>query len=115
MTTIVIATNGSNTFGQLTNRLTAGLLQANASLERIADAIATASSGYEGVPGTEFEASTGAGGSVIVGPNLFGVVPSVTPGEKGTEYSYAVGRLNELWTAFWAEAEPFVTQLDNGT
>ena len=115
MTATIISTGPQYTFGALTNRLVGGLIAGNTQLERLKEAIATASSGYTGTPGTEFEIGQTAAG-VLVGNNLFGVVADTeNPGQKGTEYSYAVGRLHELWAAFWVEAEQYVEQLDNGT
>lgn len=114
MTATIIATNPGYTFGVLTNRLVSGLINGNTQLSRLQEAIATASSGYTGTPGTEFEVTTTTIG-VASGNNLFGVVADPeNPGQKGTEYSYAVGRLHELWATFWSEAQPYVEQLDNG-
>jgi len=114
MTATLIATSPQYTFGALTNRLVGGMITANAQLERLHEAIATASAGYTGTPGTEFEVSNTIGAPSQA--NLFGVVPDpATPGQKGTDYSYAVGRLHELWVTFWTEAENYVQQLDNGT
>lgn len=112
MTATIIATNPQYTFGQLTNRMVGGMISANTNLERLSEAIATASAGYDGTPGTEFEVSNTMGGGAS---NLFGVVASDVPGQKGSDYSYAVGRLHELWSAFWDQAKPYVEQLDNGT
>jgi hypothetical protein len=114
MTAILIATGPQYTFGALTNRMTSGMVSANAQLERLHAAIATASAGYTGTPGTEFEVANAMGGPMQT--NLFGVVAdSDAPGQRGSDYSYAMGRLHELWTTFWAEAEAYVQQLDNGT
>jgi len=114
MTATLIATSPQYTFGALTNRLVSGMITANAQLERLHEAIATASAGYTGTPGTEFEVSNAMGSPLQ--PNLFGVVADLeTPGQKGSDYSYAVGRLHELWATFWTEAENYVQQLDNGT
>lgn len=109
MPTTVISTTAS--YGAMTNQTISRLIGLNASLERLSDAIATASSDYEGVPGTQFETSTTLG----TAPNLFGVSPSAEPGEAGTSYAYAMGRLHEEWEKFWALAEPFIEQLDNGS
>lgn len=115
MTTTIISTGPQFTFGMLTNRITGGMISANAQLERLNEAIATASAGYDGTPGTEFEVSNSMGGGNPNQSNLFGVVASDVPGQKGSDYSYAVGRLHELWAAFWEQAKPYVEQLDNGT
>jgi hypothetical protein len=107
MTTTVIS-NGAS-YGAMTNQAIGKLISLNSTLERLTDAISTASSGYTGTPGTEFETSANLGAQ-----NLFGVQPSETPGEQGTAYSYAMNRLQEEWSTFWAVAEPFIEQLDNG-
>lgn len=111
MTTLVISTQPQYTFGAMTNRMTNALVNGNTMIERLKDAIATASAGFEGTPGTQFEVDNVNGSE----PNLFGILASATPGEQGQSYSYAMGRLHELWTEFWTEAQPFVEQLDNGT
>lgn len=111
MTTTIINNGAQYTFGALTNRMTSGMIQCNTQLERLNDAIATASAGYDGTPGTQFEVDPVNGND----PNLFGIMASATPGEQGQAYSYAIGRLHDLWAAFWLEASPFIEQIDNGT
>jgi hypothetical protein len=94
-------------FGGMTNRTTAQLISTNTSMHRLQEAIATASSGYTGTPGTEFE---GPGG-------LFGVVADPDPeaaGAKGTDYAYAVNQLAAQWATFWDAALPYIEQIDNG-
>jgi hypothetical protein len=79
-------------------------------MERLKAAIATASSGFQGTPGTEFETP-----STDAPNNLFGVVrDNDAPGIQGTNYSYAMGQLAASWDTFWATAEPYIKQLDNG-
>jgi hypothetical protein len=100
------ATIISNTppFGAMTNRTVAGLHEANDLILRLKEAVATAASGYQGTPGTEYE-----------GDNTnFGVVAGTTPGEKGSDYAYAVDQLANAWTTFWTEALPSIQQIDNG-
>ena len=109
MATLIIAAGMSATYGNMTNQSVAKLISLQTALERLHDAIATASAEYAGVPGTEFELGGGPGGQ-----NLFGVQPSATPGEQGSAYAYATGRLHEEWVKFWALAAPFIEQLDNG-
>ena len=112
MASIVISNNVS--FGQMTNQIVSRMTGLNSSMPRLQEAIATASSGYTGVPGTEFEAPTG-NMTAPTTSNLFGVQPDAeTPGKKGTDYSYAVGQLQTAWAAFWTQAAPFIEQLDNG-
>jgi hypothetical protein len=113
MASLVIS-NQTN-FGSMTNSAVGRLISLNATMERLKDAVATASSGYTGVPGTEFEAVSGAPGPVP-GGNNFGVQPDPTePGKTGTDYAYAVNQLTAQWATFWAAAQPYVEQLDNGT
>jgi hypothetical protein len=103
-------------FGGLTNQVITRLLQTNGNIERLKDAIATASSGYTGTPGTQFEAQTMNAG-MYMAPNNFGVQPRPDPeeaGANGTDYAYAVNILAEAWATFWAAAEPSINQLDNG-
>jgi hypothetical protein len=93
-------------FGGMTNRLTAQIISANTAMRRLQEAIATASSGYTGVDGTQFEGPAG----------LFGVVADPeTPGQKGTDYAYAVNQLAATWATFWDAATPYLEQIDNGS
>jgi hypothetical protein len=113
MAAIVISNQTS--FGSMTNGAVSRLISLNSTMERLKDAVATASSGYAGVPGTEFEAPVGGLGNPTTGNN-FGVQPDpANLGARGTDYSYAVNALTEQWTAFWTLAEPYVEQLDNGS
>src|SRR5262252_5581354 len=112
MTTTIINNAAQYTFGALTNQATSRLISANTQLLRLRDAIATASAGYDGEPGTQFEITTTGNPNII--PNLFGVLAGETPGEQGQAYAYAVGRLVEEWTTFWSRASDFIEQLDNG-
>jgi hypothetical protein len=100
-------------FGNMTNQTTAKLNSLNTTIARLKDAIATASSGYTGIPGTQFETPTN-GANMIAGNN-FGVQgePDV-PGKAGTDYAYAVGTLAQAWENFWITASPAIDQLDNG-
>jgi hypothetical protein len=118
MTATIISTQGNYTFGAMTTQTISRLISVNTQMARLTDAIATASSGYTGTPGTEFELPTGnmvSPAAMAVGTNLFGVVPDPDePGKNGTDYSYAVNSLNTAWAAFWAAAEAYIQQLDNG-
>jgi hypothetical protein len=101
-------------FGAMTNATISRLVALNTTVPRLREATATASAGFQGEPGTQFEAV-----SAITSPgpgiNLFGVQPNPDePGAQGLAYEYAVIRLSEIWATFWADAEPFVRQLDNG-
>ena len=113
MAAIIISNQNPYAWGQLTNRMIGGVINANTNIQRLNDAIATASAGFSGTPGTQFEIPA-AGTMGGAADNLFGVQASDTPGENGQTYSYAVGRLQELWATFWADAQQYVEQLDNG-
>jgi hypothetical protein len=118
MTATIISTMSGYTFGQMTTQTVSRLIATNTQLIRLRDAIATASSGYAGTPGTEFELPTGnvaMPAGVAVGTNLFGVVPDpAEPGKNGTDYAYAVNSLEAAWQTFWTAAEAYIEQLDNG-
>jgi hypothetical protein len=107
MTTTIISNSMPHSYGQMTNQAVAKLISLQTAMERLNDAIATASSGYVGTPGTEFEIGDT--------PNLFGVQAGGTPGEQGAAYSYAVLQLYQAWAAFWTAAEAYIEQLDNGS
>lgn len=93
-------------FGSMTNRVTGQALSLNNNINRLGEAIATASAGYDGTPGTQFE---GAG-------NLFGVQANPnSPGANGIAYQYAVDELRNAWETFWTTALPYLKQLDNGS
>jgi hypothetical protein len=118
MTATIISNSGNYTFGQMTTQLVSRLIAANTQMVRLAEAIATASSGYEGTPGTQFEAPSGnvaTPAGTAPGTNLFGVIPDPAElGRNGTDYAYAVNSLEAAWQTFWTAAEPYVNQLDNG-
>jgi hypothetical protein len=102
-------------FGSMTNQTTSRLLNLNTTIERLKDAIATASAGFTGTPGTQFEAAPMGVGAPATAPNNFGVTPDPENlGANGTDYAYAVGVLTEAWAAFWTAAEASINQLDNG-
>jgi hypothetical protein len=113
MAALIISTSPQYTFGAMTNRMVGALMSVSANMNRLNEAIATASSGYTGVEGTQFEVPSATMGGVT-SSNLFGVVASATPGEQGANYRYAVDQLHTAWLTFWAQAEAFVEQLDNG-
>lgn len=113
MAEIIISNTAS--FGNMTNQMTARLLSLNTTIPRLQDAIATASAGYEGVPGTQFEIRIPDGTNMMTTPNNFGVSPDpAAPGTKGEEYRYAMDVLAGAWAVFWAAAEASINQLDNG-
>lgn len=112
MTATIIAI-GNYPFGQMTNQLVAGLIASNTKLLRAHEAIATASAGYTGTEGTQFEVPA-TGVTVGTPPNLFGVVAVDPPGKAGSDYRYAMDGLKGAWDTFWTAAAPFLEQLDNG-
>jgi hypothetical protein len=91
-------------FGSMTNDLVAGLYAATEAMARLNDAVATAASGYDGTPGTEYEDGTNFGVSA----------DPASLGSKGSDYAYAVQQLHTAWTTFWSAAEASIAQLDNG-
>ena len=111
MAAIIIS--NSTTFGGMTNNAVGRLISLQTTMQRLKDAVATASSGYTGIPGTQFE------GVSFGGPtpgNNFGIQPDPeNPGVKGTDYEYALNQLTAQWDTFWTAASPFIEQLDNGT
>lgn len=114
MTTTIISTNGNYPFGNMTNQLIAGLISNATKMERLKEAIANASAGYTGVEGTQFEIPPTGISPGGMPANLFGVVPSESPGEQGVVYRYAMDTLAGHWATFWAAAAPYIEQLDNG-
>jgi hypothetical protein len=114
MTATIISTTGNYPFGNMTNQLVGKLISAQTQMQRLQEAIATASSGYTGTPGTEFEAPFPGLTPGAPGANLFGVVPGSIAGEQGQSYAYAVNSLFGVWETFWIAARPYIEQLDNG-
>lgn len=123
MTTTIISNMQPYTYGQMTNQAIGRLISLNTSMIRLQEAIATASAGYTGIEGTQFEIGNPtlpSSGDVMqprsigMNQNLFGVQASDTPGEQGSNYRYAMDGLAAAWQTFWTAAQPFVEQLDNG-
>lgn len=113
MSTLVISNACS--FGSQTNNVTQRMIGLNTSVNQVNEAIATASSGYEGIQGTQFEIGN-TGDNQPPGPNLFGVQADPTqPGANGQAYAYAFGQLKLEWDKFWTAAQPYVAALDNGS
>lgn len=113
MAVTLISNSPPYTFGQQSNQVISRLIGLNTQIVRVEDAIATASSGFTGTEGTEFEVQPINSLTPTV-PNLFGVVASDVPGDQGKAYRFAFDSLNSAWAAFWAQARPFIEQLDNG-
>ncbi len=117
MTATIISTSGQYPFGNMTNQTVASLISTATKMQRLQEAIATASSGYTGVEGTQFEIPASGTPTPGAPANLFGVVADVDPakaGEQGAAYRYAVDGLAGAWATFWAAAAPFIEALDNG-
>lgn len=114
MTAIIIASNTmAYPFGAQTNQAVSRLVGLQTQMQRLGEAIQTASAGFDGTPGTQFEVGNVDPANIVA--NLFGVQAEVAnPGKQGQAYSYAMARLYEEWNKFWAAAEPFIQQLDNG-
>lgn len=113
MAATIISNMPPYSFGQMTNQTVGRLISSDTSVRRLAEAIATASAGFQGTDGTQFEVGNTDPENQV--QNLFGVQADVNrPGEQGKAYAYAIGRLNEAWTTFWETAQPFIEQLDNG-
>lgn len=91
-------------FGKATNEMVAGLYAVDEAMARLQAAVATASSGYTGTPGTEYEDGSNFG--VAADPG--------SPGTKGSDYAYAIDQLATQWKTFWTAAEASIKQLDNG-
>jgi hypothetical protein len=101
-------------FGTMTNQMVNRFIQLHGQITRLREAVATASAGYTGVEGTEFETAS-FGAMPPAPPNNFGVQPDPeTPGAKGSDYRYAIDSLATAWDTFWPIARPFLEQLDNG-
>jgi hypothetical protein len=114
MTTIIISSQQMQfPFGAQTNQLIGRLIWSNTSVARLSEAIATASAGFNGTAGTQFE--TGNIDPANNVPNLFGIqADPAAPGAQGTAYRYAMEQLAAAWQSFWTAAAPYVEQLDNG-
>jgi hypothetical protein len=112
MAALVIPNN--TPFGGMTNQMVSRLVNLNVTVPRLQEAIATASSGYTGTPGTEFEAPV-MGTNMNQLPNNFMIQPEPNiPGKCGNDYSYAINQLANIWATFWIDAQPYIEQLDNG-
>lgn len=101
MTSVVV--NGATPFGGMSNQMVENIFSVDEAVTRLAAAVAVAASGFGGVAGTEYETGTN-----------FGVVPSVTPGEQGLAFAFAVNTLAGDWATFKASALAAIEQLDNG-
>lgn len=101
MTTTIV--NNATPFGAISNEMVVNIYAVDAAIKRIQAAAANAAAGYAGTAGTEFETGS-----------IFGVSASGTPGEKGSDWQYAVNVIGGAWTTFMAAAQGAITALDNG-
>jgi hypothetical protein len=91
-------------FGGMSNNMVATMFALNNAVPRLNTAVANASIGFEGTPGTEYE-----------GPeSLFGVVPGTEPGAQGLAYASAIVTISNAWAAFWEAAAGAIEGMDNG-
>jgi len=105
----------STSFGGMTNRIVSQMLTMNTNMERLKDALATASAGFVGTPGTQYEAGNAMVPGNMYVPNNFGIVPDpAEAGKNGNDYEFAVNTLAAAWAAFWTAASASIEQLDNG-
>ena len=102
MASITILNNQNAPFGTLTVQTISRLIQVSDDIQRLQAAAANAAAGYGGTAGTEYEG------------NLFGVVPSATPGAQGAVYAYALNVIATALATFTIAASGAIAQLDNG-
>lgn len=116
MAATIISNTSPYTWGVSTNQSIGRIVSLQQQLARLQEAVATASSGWTGTPGAQFEiGNTIAAGTPNSNQNLFGVqADPANPGQKGEDYSYAIGQLWLMWQTFWTGAQPYIQQLDNG-
>ena len=114
MTAIIISNNQMQfPFGTQANQAIGRLIALSQQMARLGEAIATASSGFDGTPGTQFE--TGNLDPANNVPNLFGVQADPNdPGAQGQAFNYAMGNLTTQWNTFWDAAKNYIEALDNG-
>lgn len=112
MAALIISTGAQ--FGAMTNQIVGSMYRLNSAMPRLQEAIATASLGYTGTPGTEFETAIPGSNQPYV-PNLFGVqADPQNPGAQGNAYRYAAEQLEAEWVKFWTAAASYIQALDNG-
>lgn len=102
MSTILFQQNMQ--FGAMTNNMVAMLFALNSTIPRLNAAIGTASSGFSGTAGTEYEGPTSA----------FGIAPSDAPGAQGQAYASAMATIMQNWNTFWEAASGAIDAIDNG-
>ena len=112
MAAILIAAYLQYPFGSQTNTVISRLIATHTQMARLKEAIATASAGFTGTAGTQFEVGNPEPADQV--PNLFGVQAGATPGAQGEAYRYAMESLASAWEAFWDTAGDFIQALDNG-
>lgn len=114
MAAIIISNNQMQfPFGMQSNQAIGRLIALSQQMARLAEAVSTASAGFTGTPGTQFE--TGNIDPQYNVPNLFGVqANTANPGEQGQAFNFAMGNLTEQWNTFWELAKNYIEALDNG-
>jgi hypothetical protein len=101
MTSVVVS--NATPFGQMSNTMVENFWAIDQAITRLQAAIASASSGFAGTAGTEYETGS-----------PFGVVQSSTPGAQGAAWAYAVNVLAGNWATFRAVAIASIDAIDNG-
>jgi hypothetical protein len=118
MARVIFTTQPQYTFGVMTTRLVTSLIQANASVARVQAGMTTASNGFTGTAGTQYEisgSSTGMG-NPMAPINLFGVIADANNlGANGTAYETAMNTIETAWQTFWTAASGALQTLDNGS
>lgn len=100
MTAIIV--NGSTPFGGMANAAVNNLIHAINDIHRVRQAEAAAQSGAGSPTGQALE-----GGN-------FGVTASVTPGDQGAAWAFALENLDNALQAFLTANQASITALDNG-
>jgi hypothetical protein len=116
MARVIFSMQPQYTFGTMSTRLVTNLIAANASVARITAGMATASSGFTGTDGTQYEVSSSMPPNPMAPPNLFGVVTEAnSPGANGMAYENAMNTIETAWQTFWTAASAALQTLDNGS
>ncbi len=98
-----IIVNGDTPFGGMSNAAISKLIEAIGDIHRVRQAATQAQTGAPEPVAAALEAGSN-----------FGVVPSATPGEKGADYAYALGVLDDALQALLTANQGQITALDNG-
>jgi hypothetical protein len=116
MARVIFTTQPQYTFGVMSTRLVTALIQANASIARITAGMATASSGFTGTAGTQYEIGSNTPLNPQGPTNLFGVIADANNlGANGVAYENAMNTIEAAWQTFWTDASAALQTLDNGS